>query len=105
MGEGGRAFIRATAPGLPRSDVQQQMLPLPGTDDLRGIPSHSASLTMVKAETNASPITFTSGSDSRSRRRASSSERGSPNGRSWALPLIGSLRLQTFDHAEVAASE
>src|SRR6266404_5351452 len=53
--------------------------------------SYSASLTRVKASTNASPKSFTSGSLARSARKASSSERGRPNGRSCALPTIGSL--------------
>src|SRR6266404_8908536 len=53
--------------------------------------SYSASLTRVKASTNASPKSFTSGSLARSARKASSSERCRPNGRSCALPTIGSL--------------
>src|SRR6185437_157458 len=53
--------------------------------------SCSASLTMVKAETNGSPSSRTSGSLWRSSRSASSSERGRPKGRSWALPVMGSL--------------
>src|SRR6185437_13025078 len=53
--------------------------------------SYSASLTMVKAETNGSPSSLTSGSLVRSSRSASSSDRGSPKGSSCALPVMGSL--------------
>src|SRR5438105_1815920 len=43
--------------------------------------SYSASFTIVNADTNGSPSSFTRGCDSRSLRSASSKDRGSPKGR------------------------